>query len=241
MIIALYIVAFAMVGGGLAALVQGLPYIMVERGWAMVIAGTVAASGGAVLAGIAVAAGRLGRIQDELSSLRERTGRPDGALPETRLVSPEPRASPSLPGAGVGEESAAGLDFPAGELGSRAAVIAPSPSPEARGPIATAPAGDAGPPAPAPETRIATAAERPAPLEREAAASPPEPPRPDPPAPAEEPTVIGTYSSGGNSYVMFSDGSIQADTPTGAYRFKSLDELKDFIAAGGEGETAARA
>jgi hypothetical protein len=53
--------------------------------------------------------------------------------------------------------------------------------------------------------------------------------------------VIGTYSSGGNSYVMFSDGSIEAETPDGFHRFHSLDELKDFIASGGEkgGATAA--
>jgi hypothetical protein len=57
---------------------------------------------------------------------------------------------------------------------------------------------------------------------------------------AGEASVIGTYSSGGNSYIMYSDGSIQADTPNGMFRFKSLDELKDFIAAGGESEGAAR-
>jgi hypothetical protein len=33
---------------------------------------------------------------------------------------------------------------------------------------------------------------------------------------------------------MYSDGSIEADTPSGRYTFQSLDELKDFIAAGGE-------
>jgi hypothetical protein len=33
---------------------------------------------------------------------------------------------------------------------------------------------------------------------------------------------------------MFSDGSIEADTPNGVFRFASLDELKDFIASGGE-------
>jgi hypothetical protein len=47
--------------------------------------------------------------------------------------------------------------------------------------------------------------------------------------------VVGTYNSGDNKYVMFSDGSIEAQTPSGVFRFKSLDELKEFIAAGGEG------
>ncbi|WP_210485592.1 hypothetical protein [Microvirga antarctica] len=47
--------------------------------------------------------------------------------------------------------------------------------------------------------------------------------------------VIGTYNSGENKYVMYSDGSIEAETPQGFFRFASLDELKEFIAAGGEG------
>jgi hypothetical protein len=57
---------------------------------------------------------------------------------------------------------------------------------------------------------------------------------PQPPA-----TIIGTYNSGDNRYVMFSDGSIEAETPEGVFRFDSLDELKEFIAAGGEGRSSA--
>lgn len=53
------------------------------------------------------------------------------------------------------------------------------------------------------------------------------------PAP-QPPSVIGTYNSGDNTYVMFSDGSIEAKTPQGEFRFGSLDELKAFIASGGE-------
>ncbi len=40
---------------------------------------------------------------------------------------------------------------------------------------------------------------------------------------------------------MFSDGSIEAETPNGRFRFASLDELKEFIAAGGEEAGASRA
>jgi hypothetical protein len=69
----------------------------------------------------------------------------------------------------------------------------------------------------------------------------PEPARePDEKAPGEPaPAVIGTYNSGDNRYVMFSDGSIEAETPEGVFRFNSLDELKEFIAAGGESGSAA--
>ncbi len=47
-------------------------------------------------------------------------------------------------------------------------------------------------------------------------------------------SVIGTYESGGNTYTMYSDGSIDASTPAGDFHFASLDELKRFIAEGGE-------
>ena len=61
------------------------------------------------------------------------------------------------------------------------------------------------------------------------------------PAPETATTVIGTYNSGENRYVMFSDGSIEAQTPGGVFRFNSLDELKEFIASGGEaGSSLAR-
>ena len=66
----------------------------------------------------------------------------------------------------------------------------------------------------------------------------PGPARSEPSPERPGPTVVGTYNSGGNSYVMFSDGSIEAETPEGVFRFNSLDELKEFIAAGGEGTSA---
>jgi len=81
-------------------------------------------------------------------------------------------------------------------------------------------------------------------LEAEAVAEPvpahePEPapipePEPEEPAPAPELSVVGTYESGGNTYTMYADGSIDAKTPDGDYHFASLDELKTFIAEGGE-------
>ncbi len=57
--------------------------------------------------------------------------------------------------------------------------------------------------------------------------------------PRSDAMIIGTYNSGDNTYVMFSDGSIEAQTPGGVFRFQSLDELKAFIASGGEGGASA--
>jgi hypothetical protein len=53
-------------------------------------------------------------------------------------------------------------------------------------------------------------------------------------APAEQnPEIVGKYSAGGVSYSIFVDGSIEADTPNGVYKFLSMEELKAFIDARG--------
>ena len=43
------------------------------------------------------------------------------------------------------------------------------------------------------------------------------------------PHVIGKYEADGTTYTMFSDGSIEAHSPEGLYRFGSMAELKAFI------------
>ena len=52
-----------------------------------------------------------------------------------------------------------------------------------------------------------------------------------PPASAPAPTsaVIGRYEADGTSYVMYADGSIDAQSDAGVYRFHSMTELKAFI------------
>lgn len=45
--------------------------------------------------------------------------------------------------------------------------------------------------------------------------------------------VLGTYSAGGNRYVMFADGSVEAETAEGTFRFRSFDDLKASMAPGG--------
>jgi hypothetical protein len=44
-------------------------------------------------------------------------------------------------------------------------------------------------------------------------------------------TLVGRYTSGGANYSIFSDGSIEAETDQGAFRFASMSEFKAFIAA----------
>ena len=56
-----------------------------------------------------------------------------------------------------------------------------------------------------------------------------------------EPTVVGRYNAGGAAYVMYSDGSIEAETDNGTFRFGSMDELRDFIEIRNSGSTPAGA
>jgi hypothetical protein len=56
-----------------------------------------------------------------------------------------------------------------------------------------------------------------------------EPPGSAPPA---EPAVIGRYTSGSTTYVMFADGSIEAETPNGVLHFASLADLKVYVEGG---------
>lgn len=55
----------------------------------------------------------------------------------------------------------------------------------------------------------------------------------DAPGPAA-PGIAGTYASGGNTYTMYTDGTVRAETPQGRFHFDTVDDLKAFIAGGGE-------
>jgi hypothetical protein len=74
--------------------------------------------------------------------------------------------------------------------------------------------------APAPEVVLEPAppiAPEAAPIDEPEAAGPP-------------PTIVGRYSAGGANYSIFSDGSIEAETEDGAFRFASMSEFKAFVA-----------
>jgi hypothetical protein len=48
--------------------------------------------------------------------------------------------------------------------------------------------------------------------------------------PESPPGLIGRYSSGGASYMIFADGSIEAETLEGTFRFASMGEFKRYVA-----------
>ena len=49
--------------------------------------------------------------------------------------------------------------------------------------------------------------------------------------PAPAPTLVGRYDAGGANYSIFSDGSIEAETDQGAFKFASMGDFKALIAA----------
>ncbi|MBE7248277.1 MAG: hypothetical protein INR63_25300 [Actinomycetospora chiangmaiensis] len=268
MIAALFALAAAMVIGGCAAVIQGFPYVRLESGLAMVIAGAVAASAGAILGGVGVLALGLRRVEramgrdparDAAEAVPAPAGEGRSRLPPVLPAAPaflvpsvvEPSFDPERPR----------LD-PAPDLGTEEppmlATPAAAPSrPAQTGPDAAKPARPvSAPPISAPPISVPPKPDAPTPPraiapEDDLFAAPAAPPQPkdepalrsslDPaPVPAPKPatrTVVGRYASGGNTYVMFEDGSIEADTPQGRFTFASLDELKAFVDGGGESGT----
>jgi len=319
MIIALLALACAMIVGGLLAAFFGWDIVLVERGWTMVIAGSITAASGAILLGIAVAVSRLARIESQLSRLQggspadpllgtsssvndlapaglagglvagqaaadADTERSDEAQPTLPLFAEEGRSEREEPAVTAAEwpedrVEPPGLPFPP----RTTAVPAPSADEEETGMkvpdflladrsrdadeeprgvdtgildtgvnVYEREAMDREPEAPQRDERD----HRPKPLTEDDSEHEPELQDDVEPAAQESDqdaapqtetdvdearpaTVVGTYNSGDNRYVMFSDGSIEAHTPSGVFRFKSLEELKEFIAAGGEQNSSA--
>lgn len=49
-------------------------------------------------------------------------------------------------------------------------------------------------------------------------------------APEASPQIVGRYAAGGAKYAIFSDGTIEAETDEGGYRFGSMEEFKAHLA-----------
>jgi len=48
--------------------------------------------------------------------------------------------------------------------------------------------------------------------------------------PEAEPSLVGRYSAGGANYMIFSDGSIEAETEEGKFKFASMSDFKRHLA-----------
>jgi hypothetical protein len=47
--------------------------------------------------------------------------------------------------------------------------------------------------------------------------------------PQAPPSLIGRYSSGGANYMIFADGSIEAETQKGTFKFASMGDFKQYL------------
>ncbi|MFL5026113.1 MAG: hypothetical protein ACJ8DB_05930, partial [Microvirga sp.] len=105
MIIALLALASAMIVGGLLAAFFGWDIVLVERGWTMVIAGSISAASGALLLGIAAAVSKLAQIERRLSM--PRGGLAEDQRGEARLSDENPADGTGLAGGLVAGQIAA--------------------------------------------------------------------------------------------------------------------------------------
>lgn len=229
------------------AAVFGWDIVLNERGWVMVIAGSVLAANGFLMLGLVTIAVRLGRIRRAISHLATQQGRIEPALPtDAALESVAPvvavaAAADAFAVAPPGKDEPPPLEplplEPLPPLPPLPSFMQPRDETAAeeaarREPLPDLPPLPEFPPIAPPAFEAPMAVEPVAAAMASAVASPVEPPpeRVDRDEPVEAPpTVVGTYNSGDNRYVMYSDGSIRADTPNGEFRFGSLDELKSFI------------
>jgi outer membrane biosynthesis protein TonB len=225
---ALTFLGLALALSGAAAMLRGWDIVQVERGWSLFIGGAAALSGGAVVIALAEVVGRLDRLLAASAAFADAQAKRALALraEQAAVLPPEHSTAPPPPP----EHQAAPPPPP-----QHRAAPPPPPEPEA----APAPPPSATP-EPLPEFRSAptptTVFARPAShrLRREEAPSPiarlrPQAAAPTPPK-AEEPREIERYQSGGLTYVMFSDGSVELRSETGAQRFSSLEELRAVLA-----------
>ena len=242
--------------GGAASIVSGLPYIRMEFGWTEVIAGTTAVSAGIVTVALAAVLGALRRLELRFAESRPPAMRdiPDVAghaaeqtppfatdpvgdeegigayepdvpvasaverdvppLPATRPIAERIWTKPSATGWLANEKTPSSVP---GEP-SRPTDREPRRQPEASQIGAAAPRSYVRPAAGSP-TRGGADDRVPSLI-----------PSPRPPVTAEAaPTVVGRYESGGASYVLFSDGTIEVETEVGLHRFGSMEELKAYI------------
>lgn len=222
---ALTLLGFALAVGGATAMLRGWDIVQVERGWSQFIAGAAALSGGAIVIALAEVVARLDQLLAASASMADASAKrvfaaqaePEAPTARVRKGAPPPPPQP--------EQRAAPPPPPAPEPPAAPTLplvpsAVPDRAPESRQP-APASASALAPPAPLRLRRE----EAPAPIigpKRQAAAQSPQD--------GEEPREVERYQSGSLTYAMFSDGSVELRSETGAQRFSSIEELRAMLA-----------
>jgi len=220
-----FVLALVLLAAGGVSGYLSLDLLPTGPGLLYALAGAVAGVGAIVAFALGVVAVRVGRLAEAVRAQTAaadavaglaRTGRPDNAPPPgfaaahedafAQEESAEAAAAAALQPAAAFEAGAA----PGGEEAEPAAGVG-----EAGASVAAGDGADEDE-APINENR---AGHLPTLEEIEQAIETPEAP----------PTLIGRYSAGGATYMIFSDGSIEAETDEGAFKFASMGDFKQFL------------
>lgn len=208
----------------------GIPIQEFGLGNTLILAGTVAVVGGLLLTALAAALGQLRRIVRLLGAEAEARARDaagdapqrDDPLPfrGSAELSPEPLVGP-LPAV---EPRRSPVPEAVRPEPARPPVVEP-PAPRQEPPLAEVAAMDTPPPGPLaepewPREGAAPSKVKPSIGERIARAS----------AAGQKPTLVKSGKVEGRAYALYSDGTIDAEFDGGKRRFRSLDELRDFLA-----------
>jgi hypothetical protein len=207
MTIVTFVLGLVLIAAGAGGLVASFDLLPTELGLLYACCGAILVSGGVVTVAIGVAVLRLEALTQmvhfasAVEDLPEEAEVAEAALHAHDHMAHEPDAAP------------AEME-PAAEEGEAHAV---EPPPVEAHAAAEEPAEEALTEAPVEEGLVAGAPSV-ADLEQALAAA------------AAAPTLVGHYSAGGANYKIFSDGSIEAETEGGAFRFASMDEFKSYLA-----------
>ncbi|RBP15505.1 hypothetical protein DFR50_10861 [Roseiarcus fermentans] len=209
-----FLLALVLLAAGAASAYMGLDLLPTGPGLLYVFSGAVAAVGAVVVLALGVVAVQLGRLTQ---AVREQAA--NASASAAGLAGPAARQA--------GEASLAAAQEPDPEAGAVTAAAhedeiapdrraAPDEGAAEAGAETQAVEGPAPDDEPVNENR---AGHLPTLDEIERAIETPEPP----------PTLIGRYSSGGANYMIFSDGTIEAETDEGAYKFATMGDFKQFL------------
>jgi hypothetical protein len=262
MVAALFVFGLAFFAAGIWAVVTGSDIILLETGWSRVIAGSVAAVGGIGIVGLGALLAELKAIRHRVGAAQAPgtadSAPADGPAGATAAVATaglaaaalereagagEPAGdagAPAPPADGPADAEAAGGSEDGSALASQGAQEPPAPqapeSPDAPAPALRTDIDDEISralrpimPGLAAEVGAGTqTAEIPA-----AEAPPQEEPAPLETAPeAGSPRPARSFSVGGATYVVFTDGTIEATIGDTTRKFASLAEVRAFLASG---------
>jgi hypothetical protein len=205
----------AAAGGG--AIAMGWPLVPLERGWTLVIAGSALVSGGLICLTLAALMGETRRTRRAIERALEELA---WARPIERMSAKTIPAEHEIVAAAERAYAPSPAPSPRFDKGER--VAPPMPVMPAAAPLGV----------PEPPIEAKPMAER-----REARQEPRLDPQPAPAESAaheaagelEELQPARSFSVGDTSFVVFTDGTIEARTPKGARRFGSMEEVRSYL------------